>query len=148
MSHARTLLRTAVVAALGVGAVPLLAGRVATGRVWPEQPGALPAARVYTDQEQLAATLGAEAYQREITVRVEIRAQGIEGAIDDAIDDCCEEVEAALAGLLSVGGTSMRVLYQATDIEFEREGEYATALAVLTFRATLFTQATAPGTVL
>lgn len=146
MPHARTLLRNAAAAAIATPPTPLIAGRVFAGRVWPHDPGALPAARVFTDSEQLVFPLSMTEVQRTVALRVEIIATGLEGVIDDAIDDACEEVESRLSAALTVGGRSVRPVYQTTDIELDRDGERVTARAVLTYRVDLFTQSSAPGT--
>jgi hypothetical protein len=140
------MLRSAAVAAIASPPTALVNGRVFSGRVWPHAHADLPACRVYTDAEQISAIIGMADVQRTITLRVEVIAAGIEGAVDDDIDNACEEVESRLAVSLSVGGRSVRPVYQSTDIDMDRDGERVLARAVLTYRVDFYTRADAPGT--
>lgn len=146
MAHARALLRAAVAVRLGIAQVPLLGGRVLTGRQFPIADGADPAARVFTTEE--AAELQVDGtVKRIVTLRIEVVAKGAEGLGDDVIDDICEQVEAALGLRITVGTQQVGLVYQGTEID-SGAAERVVNQATITYTAELYTAAAAPGTLL
>jgi len=155
VAHARTSIRTAVVAALT--GLTTTGSAVTSGRVYPES--TLPALSVYTDSEEVVDEeniIGATPKQtRALTLTVEARAKAVATATDstvleDLLDLICEEVEVALAAdetlALSPGPKMLRLT--TTEYELSAEQEQPLGVATMQWRIWYRVDATAPGTII
>lgn len=144
MVHARKAIRDA--------AVQLLAGLATTGanvhatRLYPLEPGGLPALCIYTFNEASGFdTLQPRKHLRRLELAVEIVAQVNDG-LDDALDQIALEVETKLGSNFTLNGTAKDCELQSTKIAVHGEGEKQTGSAVLIFGITYRTLATDPST--
>lgn len=144
MSHQRTLIRRAAVAAL-------LDKTAAQERVYPTRKvpyrqKELPVIAVYTDDEESdTGDVGPLELERNIDLKVEawVATDGDpEPNVDDAMDDIALEIEAALHGDLylggEVGGEGLKLTGSTTDLV--TVGDLEIGLVVLTYQATYYTQ--------
>ena len=137
MSHARTQIRAAAVAALE-GVAP-----VSASRVYPIDEAELPVLLVWTNAEEITGgTHGA--YARELTLIVEAVARG--GTVDDDLDTLLVGVEKALARN-TLGGLCKPLAPTAIDINIET-GSALIGRARTTFRVTYYTPFGNPESVL
>lgn len=127
MPHARTQIRTAVVAALGATAIPVI-----TSRVYPDG-GPLPSLTVYTSTEETEQdedeAMGEDDQSRRLVLTVEARVKDTV-ELDDALDDACLAVEQALGADVTLGGLAEWLSIRGT--EYERTGEQEQPLGVAT----------------
>jgi hypothetical protein len=128
MSHVRTQIRQAAVAALD-GIAP-----VSASRVYPIAEDELPVLLVWTNDEDISGgTHGA--YARELTLVVEAVARG--GFVDDELDLMLVGVERALARN-SLGGLCKPIMPTSIQITIEA-GSAPIGRARASFRATYYT---------
>jgi hypothetical protein len=128
MSHVRTQIRAAAVAALSGIAL------VSTARVYPVAEGELPVLLVRTDGEEITGgTHGAHA--RELALIVEAVARG--GFVDEDLDALLVQVETALVRN-TLGGLCKPLALISIDPSFEA-GSTIVGRARMSFRATYYT---------
>jgi hypothetical protein len=142
MSHARTIIRQAVIA--------LLKGNTSAGnnvfeaRVYPIDDPKLPALLVYTKLE----TLGEQSMsrprtqQRELRLSIEVyvKAQNkMSGRkVDEDTDALALEIEQLIAADVTLGGLVKDVVLDTTETQFSDDGERPVAVAVMNY-AILYT---------
>lgn len=145
MTHVRKQLRDAVVAELT--GLTTTGSRVFTARVYPLQDAELPCLLINTVSET------AEALElshpgivgRAIRVEVEGLVRGVSG-LADTLDTIAEEVETALGSPVTVSGKSVILDYAGAEIQFSGETDKPGGSVILRFDTTLYTQSSAPGT--
>ena len=109
-SHAHTQIRDAIVAALT--GLPSTGSRVFANRLRPLLESELPALRIYADEEtsnQLTVHFP-HMQSRDLSVTIEAVAKHSSG-LDDVLDQMSNEVEAAFAGGIVVGGVKLDPVY-------------------------------------
>ncbi len=145
MTHARQQLRDAVVTA--VTGLATTGTSVFTGRVYPMQESELPALVVNTIAESAEPqTLDFDTVVLR-TVTVEIRGHARATAdLADVLDGIAEEVETALAGMVTVGGTSVALEYAGAQIDFSGDVDQPVGWVAMRWTAQLYTLSSAPGT--
>lgn len=143
--HARQQLRDAIVAA--VTGLALTGARVFTARVYPAQESELPLLEVNTVDEAAEVVSLENALQRNVIVEVTARARGTSG-LANTLDTIAEQVEAVLGPVIVVSGVEVEIVYLDASIQFSGEADQPIGSAVIRFRATLYTAANAPGTLI
>lgn len=143
--HARQQLRDAIVTA--VTGLAITGSRVYTARVYPAQDTELPHLEVNTIEESAEPALVDGAIERQLVLEVTARARGTSGLVN-TLDTIAEQVETVLGIAVTVGGTPVELAYQGASIQFSGEADQPIGSASLRFRATLYTAANAPGTLL
>jgi len=132
MAHLRKRIRDAVVTALtGLAST---GPRVYPTRVYPIQPGALPALCVYTLSEASEVhSMGPDrALLRQLDLVVQAVAK-VNDTLDDTLDQICLEVEGAIGTAPTLGGLCYDCTLASTRITVEGEGEKETGSAVMVF---------------
>lgn len=143
MTHARQTIREAFVTALT--GLSTTGARVYASRTQPLSRGDLPALLVYA-QDENAETSSGRTLDRTVTITVE----GVAAAnsdLDDTLDDIAEEVEAAIGADPTVGGVVRDAVYQASEIEFDPDGETQGGMIRLAFAVDYRTTESNPGTI-
>lgn len=137
MSHARTIIRQAVIA--------LLKGNTSAGnnvfeaRVYPIDDPKLPALLVYTKLE----TLGEQSMsrprtqQRELRLSIEVYVKA-RGKVDEDTDALALEIEQLIAADVTLGGLVKDMVLDTTETQFSDDGERPVAVAVMNY-AILYT---------
>lgn len=137
MSHARTIIRQAVIA--------LLKGNTSAGnnvfeaRVYPIDDPKLPALLVYTKLE----TLGEQSMsrprtqQRELRLSIEVYVK-TRGKVDEDTDALALEIEQLIAADVTLGGLVKDMVLDTTETQFSDDGERPVAVAVMNY-AILYT---------
>lgn len=150
MAHPRKLIRLAVVAQL-VAAGTAAAERVYPDRVDPHKKGNTPAICVYTLTEPVDAGSG-ETRPRQLKRELQLEIAGYVTGVDeeqvvDALDDLAEQIEAAIDGNLTLGGTANDTVLDGTVIGVHAENGRSDPLVgiiVLTYAVTYRTDSFAP----
>jgi hypothetical protein len=137
MSHARTIIRQAVIALLkgntGAG------NNVFEARVYPIDDPKLPALLVYTKLE----TLGEQSMsrprtqQRELRLSIEVYVKA-RGKVDEDTDALALEIEQLIAADVTLGGMVKDMVLDTTETQFSDDGERPVAVAVMNY-AILYT---------
>lgn len=137
MSHARIIIRQAVIA--------LLKGNTSAGnnvfeaRVYPIDDPKLPALLVYTKLE----TLGEQSMsrprtqQRELRLSIEVYVKA-RGKVDEDTDALALEIEQLIAADVTLGGLVKDMVLDTTETQFSDDGERPVAVAVMNY-AILYT---------
>lgn len=136
MTHPRTQLRTAAVAALT--GLPTTGPRVFVDREYTLQPAELPCLHVATSEGTVPKGTFSEAVTRTVELRVRLLAKTT-GALSNLLDKMAMEVEGALVGGLMVGG-KLRVpeAYNATEPNPSANGDQPVAEVQMGFTFQLF----------
>ena len=146
MTHVRQSLRSAVVAACtGLAAT---GSRVYTARVYAQPVSDLPALWINTPSEDAVIDdLGLPGTVRR-DVTVEVRGLAAGSSMAATLDTIAEQVETAIGSSVTVGGVVVPMRYAGciVDYSFGDDAEQPVGSITLTFTATLFTAANAPGT--
>lgn len=143
--HARQQLRDAVVAA--VTGLALTGSRVYTARVYPAQDSELPHLEVNTVDESASDVLLDGSIERQVTLEITARARAT-AALANTLDAIAEQVETTLGASINVNGKDVDLAYTGASIQFSGDADQPIGTASLTYRATLYTAANAPGTLL
>lgn len=138
MSHKRKAIRHAMRDILM--ASPTLAGRVFTTRARPTETRELPVVILYALDEDAERINYQGSLMRALSVAVEIRATA-SGNLDDALDDLCSAVEAALATDRQLTGLVTDSVIASTAIGLDGEGEARQAIATLRYNVRYQTDA-------
>lgn len=145
----REAARTALVGAVTVDDVTTYATaagtRVYETRKVPHRGLQLPAIAVYTLQESVdpeSASSSARYLTRRLQLMIEaFVAPGESDNVDDAMDDICAEIEAALHADETLDGTCIDSLLASTEFEIGVDGNKEIGLAQLVYNVTYETQA-------
>lgn len=143
--HARQQLRDAVVTA--VTGLALTGSRVYTARVYPAQDSELPHLEVNTVDESASDVLLDGSIERQVTLEITARARAT-AALANTLDAIAEQVETTLGASINVNGKDVDLAYTGASIQFSGDADQPIGTASLTYRATLYTAANAPGTLL
>jgi hypothetical protein len=145
MSHARTQILDAMVAALQLGVTVT----VQSGRIWTYQQNELPIVGVYTNEEAQDQDDGTfDAIGRTLELVVEAVAQGVDGnAVVDSLNVIAAEVETILGGERQVLGI-LDCIPAAWAVELSSEAETVTAKGLIGFEILYRTAIGAPGTII
>lgn len=143
MSHPRTTLRQAAVAALT--GLATTGARVYVDREYALQPAELPCLHIAVSETTQAAGLPA-AYARQLTLRVRALAKATSG-LSTTLDQIALEVETALLAGLSIGSSPLWPDgFSATEPELSTLTDQTVGEQVLTFGYLVHVNAAAPGT--
>lgn len=143
--HARQQLRDAVVTA--VTGLAITGSRVYTARVYPAQDSELPHLEVNTVDESASDVLLDGSIERQVTLEITARARAT-AALANTLDAIAEQVETTLGASINVNGKDVDLAYTGASIQFSGDADQPIGTASLTYRATLYTAANAPGTLL
>lgn len=137
MSHARKLIRQAVVAQL-IAADTAAADRVESTQMIPHRRAGDTALGVYTPSETV--DMETRTAPREESRETQVVIEGIvvgtsSSAVADSLDDLAEEVEAALAADDTLGSTAEESYLVSTDLEVAEDGAKTVGLVRLTYTA-------------
>lgn len=137
MSHARKLIRQAVVAQL-VAASTAAASRVESTQMIPHRRAGETALGVYTPSETV--DMEDRTAPREEARETQLIIEGIvvgasSSAVADSLDDLAEQVEAALAADDTFGGKAEESYLVSTDLEVMEDGAKTIGLVRLTYAA-------------
>ena len=151
MLHARRAIVRAAKAAL-VG-LPAVGDRVYEGLAEPKPATSTPYLAVYARPENSAPIAGkgstARTLQRQLTLEIlGVTAEAGTAAGDALLDQIALEVETALAGDPTLGGTCRDLYLARTDPTARVEGEHRAGRIRLEFTVTYFTAANAPAAAL
>jgi hypothetical protein len=133
MSHVRTQLRTALVAALT--GLATTGNRVHASRMRPQGDANLPCLLVTTNDEQIDSTVDA-ILLRDLSVSIRGFAMG-NSALDDTLDQIALEVETVMA-------SNPRAIFERVEIDYDDELEKPVGAITLTYRIQYYTTAADP----
>jgi hypothetical protein len=145
MSHARTQIQDAMVAALQLG----VTATVQSGRIWTYQQAELPIVGVYTNEEAQEQDDGTfDVIGRTLELVCEAVAQGADGnAVVDSLNDIAVQVETVLGGERQVLGI-LDCIPAAWTVELSSEAETVTAKGLMGFEVLYRTAIGAPETII
>lgn len=145
MTHARQQIRERI--ASNVGALTTTGSRVFQSRVYNLEQSSLPALLIYskseTDERDTFQTM--DGLTRNLAVVIEGYANGASN-LDDTLDTISEEVEIAVAADPTCNGLAKDCSLEATDIDFDGEGDSPVGVVRMTWAVLYRTTTTAPGT--
>ena len=114
-------------------------------RVYPLEDSNLPALLIYTKvEESMPIDIGAaRTMERNLTVNIEgyVKANS---NFDDTIDTICKEVETAMASDVTVNGLAKDSFLEATEIEYNAEGEKPVGYVTMSFKVDYYVLETSP----
>lgn len=130
MSHVRTQLRNATIAALKAG-VPAFGSRVEKVRGYRRTAGMLPSAEVSTPAEEVVGDSMDGLLMREVELMIAIRVTG-----SDEVEDACDALAAAVETALFDDTDVMALVVDLTpaSMDFEMEGDAETRVARMDLR--------------
>jgi hypothetical protein len=132
MKHARQVIREAVITQLsGITGVTFHRSRA-------YKLIALPAISVYVDSENISSELkdginSARVYSREANLIIEVAIEAVDDA-DDASDDYAAQIEAAIAGDLTLGGTCIDTTLYQTSADIDGSSDKPLAFTRISYR--------------
>jgi hypothetical protein len=95
----------------------------------------LPAIIIYTPSEPATPrALGSRQYIRDLEITLEVKVQA-SSDVDNELDALVSDIEAAIDGDPSVGGTLQSLVQTNTETRVDEQGEQPIGVAVLTFQA-------------
>ena len=146
MSHPRTQLRQAAVAALT--GLPTTGPRVFVDREYSLQPAELPCLHVSTAETTDSPDVFADSLQRSVDLRVRLVAKTTAG-MSDLLDQMALEVEGALLGGLVVGGQRLfPESLTAAEPNLAVNGDQPVGEVLMSLNFLVFSPAQAPGSLL
>ena len=114
-------------------------------RVYPLEDSNLPALLIYTKvEESMPIDIGAaRTMERNLTVNIEgyVKANS---NFDDTNDTICKEVETAMASDVTVNGLAKDSFLEATEIEYNAEGEKPVGYVTMSFKVDYYVLETSP----
>ena len=114
-------------------------------RVYPLEDSNLPALLIYTKvEESMPIDIGAaRTMERNLTVNIEgyVKANS---NFDDTIDTICKEVETAMASDVTVNGLAKDSFLEATEIEYNAEGEKPVGYVTMSFKVDYYVLESSP----
>ena len=114
-------------------------------RVYPLEDSNLPALLIYIKvEESMPIDIGAaRTMERNLTVNIEgyVKANS---NFDDTIDTICKEVETAMASDVTVNGLAKDSFLEATEIEYNAEGEKPVGYVTMSFKVDYYVLETSP----
>ncbi|MDP3322645.1 MAG: hypothetical protein Q8S71_03760 [Hydrogenophaga sp.] len=145
-NHVRQQIREAIATALT--GLATTGNRVFQSRITPLQDDELPALLVSTNSEKVDALSVSfnSILERELAVLVTVVAKATDN-LDDALDMSIKEVEAALNATVeanTLNGLVKEIVLTDIDIEMNADAETPTGQALLTLKASYYTQANTP----
>jgi hypothetical protein len=143
MFHARQRIREAATAQLtGLTAAY---DHVYAARVHPLSPAGLPAILVFTNQEQVISESEFAPREQRRTLELVIEAYArLSADVDDQLDQIAAEVETAIAGDVTLGGTARDCELISINTDLFGEGDQFMGLLTLTYHVLYFTTEGAP----
>jgi|SRR6185312_12928424 len=138
MTHARTNLRNAVIAAL-IGS-DVAGSRVYSNRSNVVDEASLPAINVVTLPEtSTQRDLNSSAYMRKLTLNIELKASDVNDVlVADVVDNFAETIEAAMAADPTFAGMATNVALTGTNFTKEIAGDIPIGVLTLNYQATYF----------
>jgi hypothetical protein len=114
-------------------------------RVYPLEDSNLPALLIYTKvEESMPIDIGAaRTMERNLTVNIEgyVKANS---NFDNTIDTICKEVETAMASDVTVNGLAKDSFLEATEIEYNAEGEKPVGYVTMSFKVDYYVLESSP----
>lgn len=136
MAHPRKDIRQAVRQLLAEAGVA--AGKVTATRLFPYRKGDLPAVSVYTLEEATDED-SVDTSPRELLRQLDLEIAGFVqagDAVDDAMDDLAEAIEAAMAADETLGGKAADSWLRGTTMALTGEGDAMTGMITLSYQVT------------
>jgi hypothetical protein len=132
MSHINNQIRDRI--AEIINALPFFAGRVYKMRSYALDDAKLPAAIVYTNnQNSSLATIGTKTLFASLEVNVEIFVKGPNATIINEIDDACVLIEDAIGSDFQLSGLVKSCILSQSDVDINVDGEKPVANAQLSY---------------
>ena len=145
MAHMRKQIRDAVVSRLTN--LPTAAARVFGAKRWNWQGGELPGIAVYTDSETAQRRSADGDQERRVDLIIDCAASASD-ELEDALDQMCAEVEAAMATDSTFGGLAWDSTYAGMTTDASTDGEKPVGIKRLRYSVTYETAEGAPEAVI
>ena len=144
--HARQQIRDAIATTLD--GLTTTGSNVFKSRVYNTRDQVLPCLLIYTLTDEIGEVQSIgypRIVDRDMTLAVEARVKATSG-FDATVDTICEEVEAALATDLTLGGLTRDILHASTQIAYTADGDKPYGSALMSFNIRYRVKEDAPGT--